>query len=90
MILARSGTDYVTPGSDCGFRLDLAGVLRMERSGMDLTAELEQLRRKNEELELRVQGLTWDCEDLKHIISAHGHGERSRSQLKTVTFSVRR
>ena len=62
----------------------------MERSGMDLTAELEQLRRKNAELELRVQGLTWDCEDLKHIISAHGHGERSRSQLKTVTFSVRR
>ena len=57
---------------------------------MDLSAELEQLRRKNAELELRVQGLTWDCEDLKHIISAHGHGERSRSQLKTVTFSVRR
>ena len=39
---------------------------------MDLQAELERLQRKNAELEMRVQGLAWACQDLKDICAAHG------------------
>ena len=39
---------------------------------MDIKAELDRLKRKNAELEARVQELTATCEDLKSICAAKG------------------